>query len=208
MNNYRVTFSYGDLDSLSHISYWNESKPLSKTYKTNFVDLPNLYWPIIEKILKEAKHYGIEYIWVHYEPHVEITWISENEETSKILYNYISNICTNYYIDNCKFYEPKDFHADWFCKSDDERVFGTKRMDICRQFIQAYNEHKKSVDEGCSLEGQIKRLIHTLCNPLGLNYMDEAKICFSRGLICLLFRYFGFSKAVWIYEKIFRQRYL
>lgn len=85
--------------------------------------------------------------------------------------------------------------------------FGGRRHAICTNWIQNYMQHKDGVDGGKGLEEQVKRTIHTLCNPLGLNYLKEAKICFSRGLICLLFRFFKFSTAVWIYTKVFRQRY-
>ena len=97
--------------------------------------------------------------------------------------------------------------VDWFCVGENEKEFGGKRHDLSRQFVELYNEYKDSVDNGKGLKEQVKRTIHTICNPLGLNYMDEAYICFSRGLICVLFRFFSFNKAVWIYKNIFRQKY-
>lgn len=202
MNNYRVTFS-SDID----VNYWNRN--LQAESSINFNKLPNIYYPIINKILTCARNTGlINHIWFFYEPHVEITWLSDNKKTSELFIRQIKRICKQNNINNCKVTRPSaGKFGDWFCLNEREREFGAKRHSLCRQFVELYNEYKDDVDSGKGLEEQVKRTIHTLCNPLGLNYLDEARICFSRGLICLLFRFFSFQKAVWIYTKIFKQKY-
>lgn len=202
MNNYRVTFSKNN-----NVNYWNNSKLQAESF-SYFNELPNVYYPIIKEIIDYAQRNNIKHIWFFYEPHVEITWISDLKHTSRLLIKQIRRICKKHGINNVKVTYPQDgVFADWFCNSDEEREFGAKRHALCAEFVKLYNEYKEPVDNGKGLREQVKRTIHTLCNPLGLNYMDEAYICFSRGLICLLFRFFSFQKAVWIYTKIFRQKY-
>lgn len=194
-NNYRITFG-----SNVNCNYWNKPNQNGVCFK----DLPDVFYPTIDKIYKLAEENNIKYIWHFYEPFVEITWISEND----VFLNNIIELLNknNIKIESIK--TPKDgYFIDWFCCNDLEKEFGGKRYSLCADFVKIYNEYKNSVDAGKGLKEQIKRTIHGICNPLGLNYIDECKICFSRGLICLLFSFFSFNRAIWIYTKIFRQKY-
>jgi len=192
---YRVTFSLGD--------------SLVMENAANINLCPNLYYTIIQEILDHARFWNIEWIWFFYEPYVEITWLSTNKSDSEHFINMIRDVLDDANIKDFKITnsEESGFGPDWFCKSEEEMYFGAKRYSICRQFVELYNDYKRAVDNGKTLKEQIKRTIHGLCNPLGLNYKDEAYICFSRGLICLLFCLFNFKTAVWIYTKIFRQKF-
>lgn len=202
MNNYRVTFAHHITEKCD---YWNSN---SETIKLKFKDLPNLLYPTISLILKEARELGIKYIWFFYEPYVEITWLSDDELVSEELFTKIDEILKAKNIKDVKRRYPVHGNfGDWFCNSDREMEFGAKRHDLCRQWIELYNEYKDAVDDGKGLQHQVRRTIHTLCNPLGLNFLDEARICFWRGILCLLFRFFLFKRAIWIYTKIFRQKY-
>lgn len=96
---------------------------------------------------------------------------------------------------------------DWFCESEKEMLAGYKRYVECSEISDIFLENIKEIEEGKGLDAQIGRTIHPICNNLGINYSREAKICFKRGLICWLFSKFSFQRAVWIYTKIFRQKY-
>jgi hypothetical protein len=191
--NFRVTF---ETENSKKVDYWKNFSLMRKDYT------------LIFDIIKRAKWLGIKDIWFFFEPYIEITWLSVSTETTNRLFEYIHTRCREEGINDVKEHYPKDGQfADWFCKSEREMEFGAKRHAVCTDFVKICHEYSADIEKGKGLEEQVKRTIHTICNPLGLNYMDEAKICFSRGLICFLFRFIGFHKAVWIYTKIFRQKY-
>lgn len=187
-NNYRVTFLHD-----VQVDYWKNFKAM------------NLYYPIVDKILNKAKALKVKQIWFFYEPFIEITWLGTRTQ-AKNLFKFVEKICKENNIYDLKKLTPQKNgqFADWFRTSDDEEMFGCKRHDVCRQWVQAYNEHKDSVDNGKGLEEQIARTIHTLCNPLGLNYLDEARICFRRAAQCYLYTKLPFGLARFIYSKILR----
>ncbi len=194
MNNYRVNVK----SEKFNIDYWK-----------NFSKMRD-FLPVILDIKKEAQNYGIDKFWFFFEPFLEITWISDDKEVSCALAMRIEDMVKSKIDKDASFEHktPKDGDfGDWFCNNEEEREFGAIRHSICCDWIENYEAHKNGVNNGKGLENQVKRTIHTLCNPLGLNYMDEAKICFSRGLICILFKLFSFKKAVWIYKNVFRQSY-
>lgn len=205
MNSYRVTFLH-DIEC----DYWGKNKrKLQAESYCNFSELHERYYTIVRHIKDYAKNLGIEYIWHFYEPHIEITWLSTRKKSR----NFIKSIK-----DILEFYNIKDLHiklpknkedtfGDWFCKNEQEKEFGSKVHGKCGEIVDLFWEYKDSIEQGKTKREQVKRTIHRLCNPLGLNYLDEAYICFSRGLICVLFRFFSFNKAVWIYRNIFRQKY-
>ncbi len=160
------------------------------------------------KLLKNfAYDLGVKYIWFFNEPHLEITWYSTPEQARTICDFVDAWYDNSTRKDNYEILPPNVSWADWYCDSEKEREFGGKVHSLCADFATLYYEYKKPVDKGKGLEKQIGRTIHRLCNPLGLSYKEETRICFSRGLICLLFQYFSFKKAVWIYRNIFRQKY-
>jgi hypothetical protein len=207
MNSYRVTFLHN-----IECDYWGKNKrKLQSESFPNFSELHNKYYPIIQEIKKEAHSFGIKYIWHFYEPYIEITWLGEEKESLQLILN-ITTILKKHKISH------EDFHVkypennnenfgDWFCCSEEEKEFGSKVHAKCSEIVELFKEYEIPIASGKGKKEQVKRTIHRLCNPLGLNYIDEAYICFSRGLICLLFRFFNFNKAVWIYRNIFRQKY-
>ena len=193
MNNYRAIIPI-DFEC----DYWDRQPESSNS----FSEVHATYYLDVKKIRDYAKQLGIKYIWCFYEPYLEITWLG-NEIQAESLMQFIKK---NYKNVTFKFPEDGDF-AEWFCKNGSEREFGAKRYGICADLVDLFEQYDSDVKSGKGVREQVKRTIHGICNPLGLNYMDEAYVCFSRGLICLLFRFFSFKRAVWIYTKIFRQKY-
>ncbi len=199
MNNYRV--EYGKEVKVDYLN-----KSLQPESSINFRDSPDKFWPELNKIYKEADRLGIEYIWHFYEPYVEMTWLSDDKKSSEELLIFIWQTVGHY--GDLIVRRPKDgVFADWYCSNEREREFGAKRHAICAKWIRLYNEYKDDVDKGKGLELQVARTIHTLANPLGINYEDEARICLARYLACTLFRYLPFNAAKWIYTKMFRIKY-
>ena len=199
-NTYRATFLHN-----IECDYWGRDKlKLQSESYINFPMMHEKYFRLIREIKSKAKKLGIKHFWHFYEPYVELTWYSDEEQARK-LYIEIELIMTRENILDLR--KEQGMGADWFCCNDKEREFGAKRHAICSDFVDLVDEYKDSIKSGKGINEQVKRTIHTICNPLGINYIDEARICFSRGLICVLFRFFSFNKAVWIYKNIFRQRY-
>ena len=185
INNYRVEFNIGIHDDFAVKDY-----------------------PIIREILQLSKQYNIMHIWFFYEPHPEITWLCDNEKDSERLMEDIRLVLINNNITNFKFKTPSDGDfADWWGRNDKENEFGGKVQSYCTDIVALFEDNKELIQNGRGIRKQVERTIHRLCNPLGISYLEEAKICFSRGLICLLFTLFPFNKAVWIYRNIFRQDY-
>lgn len=200
MQTYRATF----LHSIE-CDYWgNNPRSLQAESYLNFPMVHAKYYRLVKEIKDKAKGFGIIDFWYFYEPHVELTWFSDEEQANK-LYAEIELIMTREKITDLK--KEQGMGADWFCCNDGEREFGGKRHAFSSDFVDLIEKYRNNIEAGKGVHEQVKRTIHTICNPLGINYWDEAKICFSRGLICVLFRIFSFNKAVWIYKKIFRQKY-
>ena len=189
MNNYRIEFGFGH----------------AKTVE----EAPKIFYNIIRHIKNLANEADINQIWYFYEPHVEVTWLSDDEHKSNIFLKEIERYLGSLNIFNeWRVKTPKDGEfADWWGKNTEENIFGAKVHVLCSKFVDLYEDNKEVVDNGRGLRKQVERTIHRLCNPLGIDYLEEAKLCFSRGLICLLFTMFSFERAVWIYRNIFRQDY-
>jgi hypothetical protein len=181
-----------------------------KDKNTNFSSLRRGL-PFVVDILDRAETLGIKEVWYFWEPHLEITWVSEKEENSQAFIAYVKFLVQNldYFKDSqIEIIEDKTGKiVDWYCGNKGERKFGIIRHSLASQLVKGYVYYQHSVDFGKGLNRQVGRMIHCICNPLGLNYVEEAKICFSRGLICLLFRFLGHKKAVWVFEKVFRLKY-
>jgi len=195
MKSYRITFAHDVPKAVTQPENWSM-----------FNRLFNRYRPVLLELFDLARGFNIPYFWYFFEPHVEFTWLSDNDVSSRDFITAIRDVLKKYEITDMRTYDPGNY-GDWFCNSEDERQFGSRRHDLCRQWIELYSHYQCAVDQGKGLRKQIERTIHTLCNPLGLTYWDEAKICLSRGVLCLLFRFFNFKTAVWLYTKILRQRY-
>lgn len=155
------------------------------------------------------QQFNIPLIWWFFEPYIEITWMSSDRTISDSLVLEIKNLWSKILpgaIFEYKTPEDGDF-ADWYCDSEEERFFGAVRHSLSCTWVVNYIQNHKSVNAGKGLKKQVGRTIHTICNPLGLTYWEEAKICFDRGIICILFCFFKFKTAIWIYEKILRRKY-
>jgi hypothetical protein len=202
MKVFRATFLH-EIDC----DYWgNNKKKLQAESYLNFHTLHKKYYPLIKEIREKAKKAGVKYIWHFYEPYIEITWYGTDAQAA-IVYKIIEWALIRRNI-KTKIEKPTgDGMADWFCNNVEEREFGGKRHALSAEFVALINEYEDAIVLGKGVNEQVKRTIHTICNPLGINYIDEAKICFSRGLVCVLFRFFNFKNAVWIYKNIFRQKY-
>ncbi len=202
-NAYRITF----LHSIE-CDYWgkNKKKLQAESY-LNFNTLHTKYFSLIKELETEARKLKIKDFWYFYEPFIEMTWLAD-EKTSNKFIEKAKKILEQNNINDLRIHLPEQgWHPDWFCCNDRELEFGAKRHTLSFDFVNLIEQYREDIEKGKGVKEQVKRTIHTICNPLGLNYMDEAYICFSRGLICLLFRFFSFKKAVWIYTKIFRQKY-
>ena len=199
MGTYRATF----LKNIN-VNYWKNHRLQPESCR-GFGDIHKEYYHIVKQIRNYAKAIRINEIWCFYEPYIEITWISDDKKAER-LYNGIEQILHRHNIRDLEKSSNPDF-ADWYCESNLEREFGAKRHHLCSEFVELFDEYEDSIKDGKGKGKEEERTIHTLCNPLGFNYKEEAKICFSRGLICFLFTWFSFQRAVWIYTKIFRQEY-
>lgn len=200
MNNYRVEYARKfekDFD------YYNKDKKRSPEFSNRFCDLPAKLWPELSQIYAKADELNIKYIWHFYEPYVEITWLSDDEAASEALISFIENLVLHY--GDLVVRRPKDgVFADWYCTTEKEREFGAKRHALCAQWVRLYYEYKDCVDNGKGLNQQVARTIHTLANPLGLNYEDEARICWRRFVMGTLLRYLSFERASFVFYKILR----
>lgn len=166
------------------------------------------FTPFLSQVIYPfAETSSVDEIWHFFEPYLELTWVDGKESGERFRSFLVENAKRYGVVVDDLIFDEKGELADWFCASDSERQFGADVHNLCGKFWQAYQRRKDSVDHGKGLHSQVGRTIHRLCNPLGINYKEEAKLCFSRGLICALFCMFGFKKAVWIYTKIFRQKY-
>ena len=72
--------------------------------------------------------------------------------------------------------------------------------------VIALEAYRVPIEAGLGIDEQISRNIHTICNPMGLNYKDEGKVCLSRGLMCMLYWYLKPSIARFLFVKVFRQK--
>ena len=208
MRSYRVTF----LKDLS-VNYWGKKGDPRPTFR----DVHLKFYPLITSFKKQAKKLKIKYFWHFYEPFIEITWMSD-EKQSQALLRYIKTATQRLGIKDLKFERGKlpkgqkckpgdGFGPDWFHKegNDREEEFGAKRHAICSDMVDLFHEYHDAIESGYGTNEQMSRCIHTLCNPMGLNYNEEMKICFARGLLCWLLKHFP-KHAVWLYVKVFRQR--
>jgi hypothetical protein len=201
MRSFRVTCN----KALS-VNYWAKKDDPRITFR----GVHETYYPIIRNIKQTAKKMGIQYFWHFYEPYIEITWMS-NEAQAKKLLKHIKKAFDLNGIKDVVFEKGRQgktpgFAPDWFGVSDEENEFGGKRHAICSDMIDLFWEYREVIAKGRGDHEQLSRCIHTLCNPIGFNYTDEAKVCFSRGVLCLLISHLPYKYAIWIYTKLFRQK--
>ena len=185
-------------------NYWAKDGVEGLTFKQTHT----YNWPTLKKIYDYAKELGIQYIWHFYEPYVELTWMCSPAENRK-LQSFIKKVTALQKVDDLKFESgfPKEgFKPDWFCNNEGEMWYGAARHALSAKMVGVIEQYRPWIDQGMGIEEQISRNIHTICNPMGLNYKDEYKICFSRGLVCFLYSYFKPKMAQWLYIKVFRQK--
>ena len=190
MKNYRITFGE-DI----HFDYWKHFDACEKTF-----------YITIQNVFDFLKANGVEYMWFFYETYVEINFMHPNydfEATKEIFLKMIP-------FEDVEFLESGKGEeltfADWYCDNEREKEFGAKRHDLCRQWVELYHEYKDDVDAGKGRVPQLARTIHTLANPLALNYWQEGKMCFFYGFQCLLLRRLSPKRVGWIMGKIFRHK--
>jgi len=174
----------------------------------SFKEVHTQTWPMLKEIYAAADEIGITDIWHFYEPFVELTWLAEPEQ-NKRLKRYLKRICKEKSIKDLKLesgYPKKGFKPDWFCNNDGEMFFGAVRHVLSSRMVKLIEYHRKDIERGLGIEEQISRNIHTICNPMGISYKGEAAICFSRGLMCILYWYLPQKIARFLYVKIFRQK--
>lgn len=198
MRAYRTTFN----KALS-VNYWGKKDDPRITFR----GVHEAYYPLVKNIKEEAKRLKIQYFWHFYEPFIEITWISTEAQSKKLL-AHIKKACKKNKINDLVFEKgqpPKGFGVDWFGASEKENEFGGKMHSLCSDMTDLLWEYKDVIEAGRGVNEQLSRTIHRLTNPNGLNYNEEMKICFARGLLCFLLKHFP-KHAVWLYINVFRQR--
>lgn len=177
--------------------------------------------------------YGNVKNWFFYEPWLEINvlFLPDNEDElirfktmmrsfKRIMiervcyYFFLSKKEYNFMIQADVIEKPtKSPDPDWYCNNKNEMCFGALRYHHCSEITKMMlNENFKiNSPESLGVEAQISRTIHPLCNNMGLLWIDEMKICLRRGFLIMLFLICGFNRrnrVKWIWEKIFRQKYL
>lgn len=195
--NYRVTFGGIEID-----------------YKSNFEKCRE-YMPHVTEIMVILEDLGVRdhQRWFFFEPYVEITWIEYNVTKAQEILDAIKKYLEEYpQLTDVKFMTPDNgMFADWYFMPGnlDERQFGYERYAACARQAELFYGWMDVLEQprGKGLEEHYARSCHVLANQLGLSYKEEGRILFWRGVLCKLFWMFGHHKAVWIYTKIFRQKY-
>ena len=187
MNSYRVTFGGEDID-----------------YKSNFQDCLK-HIPTIRDVFSVLRQHGVKQYWHFFEPYVEITWISPDWEDTSL--DAVADFLRKEGIKFTILHDKGLTFPDWYCCSQEEKMFGCFRYAMCSKQSMFFHANKKQIDSGKGLENHYVRSCHVLASQLALNYKKEGTLLIKRGILCLLFWFLGHKKAVWIYTKIMRQKY-
>lgn len=195
---YRVTFRH-DVDCNYFEGYAEKGIKFSEVHTTN--------WPVLEEIYEMARIMRIDKVWHFYEPYVELNWMAYSDQNKNFV-RQLKRIFKEHKIKDAKFDggDPLKFRLDWYCKNDKEMLFGCDRHAVSSQMVRLIEKNREAIEAGMGINYQVSRCIHTIANPLGLNYKEEYKICFTRGLMCFLYWYFPPKVARFLYVKVFRQR--
>ncbi len=204
MNNYRITYHHN-----RECDYWGRNqRKLQAESHPGFRQWADEHYPLIKTVIDRIRGWGVKHVWWFHEPFIEITWLSDDPVISEAIFADVEALLSEHGVTDMQRHPPANgSFGEWFCRNEREREFGAKRYALAAQWVELYREYQPAVDAGMGVQCQVGRTVHAICNPLGLNYLDEAKICFSRGLICVLFRFLPFAKAVWVYKRVFRQDY-
>lgn len=184
VQSYRITCKRKLDEECNYLSFDNAS------YRDNgysFREVHDRNYAFVLAIKLRAKKLKIKHFWHHYEPYIEITWLGTRKQATK-LFKYGKQLCKKCGVDDFKAeIGLKDYGGpDWFCKSDKECLAGAKIMSACSGIVEEMYYEQSAIERGYGVEAQVQRTIHRLCNPLGINYLDESKICFRQGWICFL----------------------
>lgn len=195
---------------------------LEVDYKANFEDARKSFF-LIRSLRNYLKSKNSEFLrtslgvgksnlimsWWHYEPYVEFTYAIYKEINSED----ISQINDTLIEAIKKRFANEDISVQviegpgWYHTSDNEHMFELMTMVKGCDLAEEFYSYQDSINAGKGLEKQYVRKCHLLANQIGLNYKLEGRYLFWRSILCFLFYYLGHKKAVWIYTKIFRQKY-
>jgi len=190
MQNYRVTFGGETID-----------------YYSDFAACRG-YYPIIKSILVLLRQYGIEDAWWFFEPYVEITWLCDDAVRAAEAMSTICDLLEKQGLQYKKFTPEDGIFGDWHGVTPEERLFGAKRYAQLAKTSEYYYDNMATIQAGMGVEKHFARATHVLANQLALNYEAEGLTLLKRGFCCLLFYHFGYEKAVDMYEKLFKEKYL
>jgi len=194
-NNYRVTFGTEDID------YWGDFDKCQRVYMPHIIEIRNKIKNIVD------------YSWFFFEPHVELTWMSEREEHCKIALKVVEDYLRQH---NLVFEtrKPPERFGDWYTKDvpknkDLEEEFGCKVHHHCSNIATEFYLYRDCIEKGKTKRCQFRRTIHRIANPLCINFRTEGWTTIRYGLRTLLI--WGFikmkfknplGKANWIGNKI------
>lgn len=179
----------------------DENGKYNINYRSSFENCRK-YHPLIQEIIKLANEWNIECLWWFFEPHLEITWMSENNNFEQVLDNWLMKNGINHQV-----IRKNKFYADWYGKNDGELKFGYNTYCESAKIANLFYIHQEDIERGTGIENQYMRRCHVLANQLGFNYKKEGWLLFKRAVLCWLFWFLGHKKAVWVYTKILRQKY-
>ena len=187
-SNYRVTFGGEDID-----------------YKSDFAKCRE-YYHVINSVLMWLHRNGVEHAWWFFEPYVEITWLYEHanytDEVCKLIKRHLPDM-------EVQVFTPENgWFAEWFHATPQEAQFGAERYAATAELARKFYEHDHVFTDGPGREAQFVRTFHVLANQLAINYKEESKLLIKRGILAALFWFLGHKKAVWVYTKLLRQKYM
>lgn len=202
VNSYRINFFKTVV-----CDYWNKKGGKSKEEGIyNFEQLHEVCYPTIKKVRELALACGIFHIWHFYETYTEVTWLSGKETADKFVEK-VKELLIELKCKEPEVIYPKDENdnfGDWFCENEKEKEFGCLLHAKCAEIVALFDEYKIDIKKGMGVKKQVARTIHRICNPLGLNYLDEAGICFSRWKFCVYYRLIENRVFKWTAPKIIR----
>jgi hypothetical protein len=181
-----------------------------RTYRVTFDGKETDYYNVIEDIFVVLEDENVPYKWFFLKPHVEITWIDHKDVHFKYarIKKKISNKLKSYNIFEFKHcWTRDDKMAEKYGCSDEECEFGYMTYALSAEMVRLFNDYNVFIKKGKGIENQYVRRCHVLANQLGLDYKKEGIFLIRRGVLCLLFWFFSRKKAVWIYEKLLRQKH-
>lgn len=191
-------------------------------YKSNFEDCRQTFFLIKELrsyLKSKNRQFSITPLalgkvpltmsWWHYEPYTEFTYALHKEvpqeDVNEINHILIKAIAKRFPDEDISIQEIEG--PGWYHDSEEEHMFELMTMVKGCDLAEEFYNFEEAINAGKGLEKQYVRKCHLLANQLGINYKLEGKYLFWRSILCFMFYFLGHKKAVWIYTKIFRQKY-